>query len=262
MPGARRGRCGARRRRPRRRAAIRSMSGISSGGSWRSACMRRRSRHGRGRFRPTSRPPCRSCARAAPGRAVLVSAPSSSISAAEPSVEPSSTNTTSYVVSRSAAPMRRCSSSRPASSLRTGTTTETSTGARSYAPRPVSATATLRRRPSLAAAALYAVLALLFVAPALIPGRTLASTDLLWSPRPGPPSARTACAISAPTGRWRTRSRSSSRFWPTRATGCPTSRSGTPTSWAGGRSSPTCSRRSSRRSRGPRTCCRSGGRWG
>src|SRR4051812_17897133 len=42
----------------------------------------------------------------------------------------------------------------------------------------------LRRRPSLAAAALYAVLALLFVAPALVPGRTLASTDLLWSIAP------------------------------------------------------------------------------
>jgi len=48
----------------------------------------------------------------------------------------------------------------------------------------VSATATLRRRPSLAAAALYAVLALAFVAPALVPGRTLASTDLLWSIAP------------------------------------------------------------------------------
>jgi hypothetical protein len=48
----------------------------------------------------------------------------------------------------------------------------------------VSATATLRRRPSLAAAALYAVLALAFVAPALMPGRTLASTDLLWSIAP------------------------------------------------------------------------------
>jgi hypothetical protein len=48
----------------------------------------------------------------------------------------------------------------------------------------VSAIATLRRRPALAAAALYAVLALLFVAPALVPGRTLASTDLLWSITP------------------------------------------------------------------------------
>jgi hypothetical protein len=48
----------------------------------------------------------------------------------------------------------------------------------------VSATATQRLRPSLAAAALYAVLALLFVAPALVPGRTLASTDLLWSITP------------------------------------------------------------------------------
>ena len=35
----------------------------------------------------------------------------------------------------------------------------------------MSATVTLRRRPSLAAAALYAVLALLFVAPSLLPGR-------------------------------------------------------------------------------------------
>src|ERR1700754_676705 len=42
----------------------------------------------------------------------------------------------------------------------------------------------LRRRPSLAAASLYAVLALLFVAPALVPGRTLVSTDLLWSIAP------------------------------------------------------------------------------
>jgi hypothetical protein len=48
----------------------------------------------------------------------------------------------------------------------------------------VSATATLRRRPSLAAAGLYAVLALLFVAPSLVPGRTLASTDVLWSIAP------------------------------------------------------------------------------
>jgi hypothetical protein len=48
----------------------------------------------------------------------------------------------------------------------------------------VSATATLRRRPSLAAAGLYAVLALLFVAPSLVPGRTLASTDVLWSITP------------------------------------------------------------------------------
>jgi hypothetical protein len=48
----------------------------------------------------------------------------------------------------------------------------------------VSATATLRRRPSLAAAVLYAVLALAFVAPALVPGRTLASTDVLWSIAP------------------------------------------------------------------------------
>jgi hypothetical protein len=42
----------------------------------------------------------------------------------------------------------------------------------------------LRRRPSLAAAALYAVLALAFVAPSLVPGRTLASTDVLWSIAP------------------------------------------------------------------------------
>ena len=48
----------------------------------------------------------------------------------------------------------------------------------------MSATVTLRRRPTLAAAALYAVLALLFVAPSLMPGRTLASTDLLWSIAP------------------------------------------------------------------------------
>ena len=48
----------------------------------------------------------------------------------------------------------------------------------------MSATATLRRRPSLAAAALYAVLALAFVAPSLVPGHTLASTDVLWSIAP------------------------------------------------------------------------------
>jgi hypothetical protein len=48
----------------------------------------------------------------------------------------------------------------------------------------VSTIATLRRRPSLAAALLYAAVALVFVGPALIPGRTLASTDLLWSIAP------------------------------------------------------------------------------
>ena len=44
--------------------------------------------------------------------------------------------------------------------------------------------------------------------------------------------------------------------------GCPTCRCGTRTSRAGGRSWPTASRRSSRRSPGRRYCCRSGGRWG
>ena len=42
----------------------------------------------------------------------------------------------------------------------------------------------MRRRPGVAAAALYAVLSLAFVGQGLLPGRTLASTDLLWSIAP------------------------------------------------------------------------------
>src|SRR5215210_9604636 len=40
--------------------------------------------------------------------------------------------------------------------------------------------ASLRRRPALAAALLYAALAILFVSPALLPGKTLSNSDTLW----------------------------------------------------------------------------------
>src|SRR5687768_15832109 len=40
--------------------------------------------------------------------------------------------------------------------------------------------ASLRRRPALAAALLYAALAILFVSPGLLPGRTLSNSDTLW----------------------------------------------------------------------------------
>ena len=42
----------------------------------------------------------------------------------------------------------------------------------------------LRRRPLLAAALLYALLSIAFVAPALVPGKTLSASDYLWSVTP------------------------------------------------------------------------------
>jgi hypothetical protein len=44
----------------------------------------------------------------------------------------------------------------------------------------VSAIAALRRRPVLAAALIYAVLSLLMVGPALLPGKTLSNSDMFW----------------------------------------------------------------------------------
>lgn len=45
-------------------------------------------------------------------------------------------------------------------------------------------TSAVARRPLLAAAALYAILALLFVSPALVPGRAFSAADFLWSATP------------------------------------------------------------------------------
>ena len=42
------------------------------------------------------------------------------------------------------------------------------------------AVAALRARPTLAAAVLYAVVALAFVAPALVPGRVMSHSQALW----------------------------------------------------------------------------------
>lgn len=49
---------------------------------------------------------------------------------------------------------------------------------------PRSALAAARRRPALAAAALYALLSVLFVSPSLLPGHTLSASDYLWSGTP------------------------------------------------------------------------------
>src|SRR5207302_417739 len=54
----------------------------------------------------------------------------------------------------------------------------------------------MSRREPLAAAAVYLLLALLFVGPALRPGRTLSSSDYLWSAAPW----RSSAPASAPLG--------------------------------------------------------------
>ena len=46
--------------------------------------------------------------------------------------------------------------------------------------RPRTMTTLHRRRPALAAALVYAVLAVLFVSPGLLPGKTLSNSDTLW----------------------------------------------------------------------------------
>ena len=61
---ARRGRSGARRRRRRRRGRSAACPGAAPAGPAGRRARVRRNRHGRDRFPPTSRPPCRSCARA------------------------------------------------------------------------------------------------------------------------------------------------------------------------------------------------------
>ena len=48
----------------------------------------------------------------------------------------------------------------------------------------VRALAAARRRPTLSAAALYALLSVLFLSPALLPGQTLSASDYLWSAAP------------------------------------------------------------------------------
>src|SRR5262245_25987638 len=50
--------------------------------------------------------------------------------------------------------------------------------------RPGGTLAWLRRRPTAAAALIYAVLALILYAPALVPGHTLSGSDALWSAAP------------------------------------------------------------------------------
>ena len=55
----------------------------------------------------------------------------------------------------------------------------------------------LRRRPVLAAALLYALLAIVFVSPALVPGKTLSASDFLWSI---PPWGESRPADIAPFG--------------------------------------------------------------
>ena len=47
-----------------------------------------------------------------------------------------------------------------------------------------SARTAARRRPTLAAAVLYALLAIALVSPALLPGHTLSASDYLWSAAP------------------------------------------------------------------------------
>src|SRR5215210_6865737 len=113
---------------------------------------------------------------------------------------------TSCSMPSSAARRRRCSSPSPSASSRTGTTIETAgawwaAGAvkgrhRMLAPVPVTAPrdeaprrlgvrpAWLHAGPGLAAALAYALLALLLVAPGLVPGRTLSASDYLWSAAP------------------------------------------------------------------------------
>ena len=86
----------------------------------------------------------------------------------------------------------------------------------------------------------------------LLPGRTLSSSDGLWTMAPWAslrPSERPAAGRELRAGR--RRGRLPALLPVTRATRCRTSRSGTRTSWPAGRSWRTPSRRSSRRSPAP-----------
>ena len=127
--------------------------------------------------------------------------------------------------------------------------------------RPARAVRWLRRRPTVAAALIYAVLSLVMVGQGLLPGWTLSSSDVLYSDVPvegGPPRRRPGARRELRAGRRGGRVPALLAVRPRR--GCRTSRSGTRTSRPGGRSWPTRSPRSSPRSAGPRTCCRSGSR--
>src|SRR6266511_4165584 len=63
---------------------------------------------------------------------------------------------------------------------------------------PVALAASIRRRPAVGAALLYAVLAIVMVGPGLVPGDTLSSSDYLWSAAPWsastPPGVRSGGA--------------------------------------------------------------------
>ena len=123
----------------------------------------------------------------------------------------------------------------------------------------VSAAAAPSRR-RFVAALLYAVLAMLFVSPALVPGKTLSNSDTLWFEPPWVSAKpRGAEAPQQPRPR-RRRALPAAVPAPGGGASCPTRRCGTRRSSAGARCRPTPSRRSSARTRGPPTCCRSGRR--
>ncbi len=121
----------------------------------------------------------------------------------------------------------------------------------------------VRGRPTLAAAAVYTLLALVLVGPGLVPGRTLSASDYLWWAAPWQQVAPAGATGEIGLGSNYEMADAALVFQPmTEWARGRSSRCGTRTSWAAGRSSRTRSRRCSRRSRGRRSCCRSGGRSG
>ena len=145
--------------------------------------------------------------------------PSSSISAAEPSVEPSSTKTSSCGIPASAALDPACSSGRPSPRRARGSRPTPwgrsnpggivcSRGVVSQRAATLSAVAAGARRWRGAG---YALLAAAVRRPRCCPGPRCRPPTTCGRSRRGPPSARRACATSAPTTRWPTRSCSSSR---------------------------------------------------
>ena len=118
------------------------------------------------------------------------------------------------------------------------------------------------RRPLLAAAVLYGLLAFVLFAPGLAPGRTLSASDYLWSAAPWE-SSRPAEVPGL--GSNRELVDEVVLFQPqlqyTRAAAARPAALGPARARAAGRGWPTRSRRCSRSSACPRTCCRSGSRW-
>ena len=89
-------------------------------------------------------------------------------------------------------------------------------------------------RPVLAASCIYAVLSIVFVGQGLLPGRTLSSSDMLWSTAPVDGRRAAGGALGRRQLRAGRRDHGVPALLRAHArTCCPTSRSGTRTSWAG-----------------------------